>query len=294
MSSHYFTVSERHTIHYQIIGDDHKPTLVLIHGGPGTGCTDNDLKFIQDLGIRAILIDQRGCGKSIPAGDVTDNTTQHLIDDIISIMDHLRISKAKLLGGSWGSTLATLFTMQHPKRVESLILRGLFLGTQASRAMYEDPHTNAYRILCSHIPYTYEGSPWQYYYDQLLSNNIDVQRNYARLFAEYNLHKITEGKVTRLDAGIDIDLIIATDRIRLHYSVNDFFIAKNYIFNHIQLLTNTPVTIVHGKYDEICSPEDVKLWTKLLPHTKVKWVEAGHSPKEDAIIQGVRQAIRNI
>lgn len=291
MDSHFLQVSESHTVHYQIIGDDHDPPLILIHGGPGAGCTDNDLNFIRDIKIRTILLDQRGCGKSTPAGNVTENTTQLLIADIISLMDHLQISKAKILGGSWGSTLATLFALQYHERVESLILRGLFLGTQASRSVYEDPDTDAYRILNSQVPSSYEGTVWEYYYDQLLSNNTETQRNYARLFAEYNLHQITEGKVKQLDEGVDIDKVLATNRIRLHYSVNDFFIAENYIWDHIQLLADIPITIVHGEYDEVCAPVDVRRWAKLLPHTKVLWVKGGHSPKEKAIIQGVRKAI---
>jgi proline iminopeptidase len=44
-----------------------------------------------------------------------------------------------VFGGSWGSTLALAYAIKHPERVESLILRGIFLLTQRELSwFYQD------------------------------------------------------------------------------------------------------------------------------------------------------------
>lgn len=291
MNSHFLKVSKTHTIHYQTIGIESDPPILLLHGGPGVGCTENDLNFFYGLKVKGILIDQRGCGLSTPKGSVIENTSQDLVNDIIVLMGFLNIKKAKILGGSWGSTLAILFAIQYPERVDSLLLRGLFTATKKSWASYEDPSTHAFKKLISYVPKSYKGTVWEYYYNKLVQGNETDQKKFVRLFAEYNLQKITEGKVTTLEPDIDIHELLNINRVRLHYMVHDFFIEENYIWKHISLIKDIPIILVHGKSDEICDPLTVERFSSLLPKSSVHWVEAGHSPKEKAIIEGVRSAL---
>ena len=111
-----------------------EPVMVM-HGGPGAGSHISFTRFFDPQRYRIILFDQRGCGKSTPsAGDgnataaLTDNTTQHLIDDISALRHELSIGgKMHVFGGSWGSTLALAYAIAHPATVQTLILRGVFL-----------------------------------------------------------------------------------------------------------------------------------------------------------------------
>jgi proline iminopeptidase len=88
---------------------------------------------------RVILFDQRGCGKSTPSASdddataaLTDNTTAHLIDDVLRLRRELNIhGKMHVFGGSWGSTLALAYAIAHPETVQTLILRGVFLCRRA-------------------------------------------------------------------------------------------------------------------------------------------------------------------
>ncbi len=80
---------------------------------------------------RVILFDQRGCGRSRPHASVTDNTTWHLVDDIERLRTLLDIDDWIVFGGSWGATLALVYAQSHPDRVNRLVLRGVFLATQA-------------------------------------------------------------------------------------------------------------------------------------------------------------------
>jgi proline iminopeptidase len=86
-----------------------------------------------------VLFDQRGCGNSTPSANdddatpaLTDNTTQHLIDDVLALRHELNINgKMHVFGGSWGSTLALAYAIAYPATVQTLILRGVFLCRRA-------------------------------------------------------------------------------------------------------------------------------------------------------------------
>src|SRR4051794_13178442 len=53
---------------------------------------------------------------------MTVNTTQHLIDDMERLREHLGIERWLTAGGSWGSTLALAYAEQHPGRVSEILL----------------------------------------------------------------------------------------------------------------------------------------------------------------------------
>lgn len=74
-------------------------------------------------------MDQRGGGKSTPAAELCENTTQLLVSDIEALRTKLQIAKWHIVfGGSWGSTLSLAYAQTHPDSVGALVLRGIFLG----------------------------------------------------------------------------------------------------------------------------------------------------------------------
>ena len=91
---------------------------------------------------RIILFDQRGCNRSLPNGDIINNTTQDLINDIEEIRKKLDIKKLVLFGGSWGATLALLYAEHYPKNVSGIILRGAFLARQQDLAWFINSGVN--------------------------------------------------------------------------------------------------------------------------------------------------------
>ena len=77
-----------------------------------------------------ILVDQRGCARWTPHGEIADNTTDDLVADFERLREALGIDKWHVFGGSWGSTLALYYAQQHPGRCLSLVLRGIWLLRQ--------------------------------------------------------------------------------------------------------------------------------------------------------------------
>ena len=86
-------------------------------------------KFLIPLFIELSCLIKRGSGKSLPYASINKNTSSYLIEDIKTILDSLN-RKSILYGGSWGSTLALLFSERYPSYVYSLVLRGFFYVVQ--------------------------------------------------------------------------------------------------------------------------------------------------------------------
>lgn len=112
---------------------------MFIHGGPAAGCHSSSAGFFNPEWYRVILFDQRGCGKSTPSASdedataaLTDNPTQHLIQDVLELRRELNIpGRMHVFGGSWESTLALAYAIAHPETVQTLILRSVFLCRRA-------------------------------------------------------------------------------------------------------------------------------------------------------------------
>jgi proline iminopeptidase len=126
-------VGDGNAVYWETCGNpDGKPAVVL-HGGPGSGCGDFFRRFFDPAAYRMVLFDQRNCGRSTPhaselATSLAANTTAHLVADIESLREHLRIERWLVLGGSWGSTLGLAYAEAHQARVSELILFGVTAG----------------------------------------------------------------------------------------------------------------------------------------------------------------------
>src|SRR6476660_3303489 len=120
-------VGDGHTIYFEQCGNPNGAPVLLVHGGPGGGSNATMRRFHDPNHYRIVLFDQRGCGRSTPNASLDANTTWHLVADMELLRETLGIERWQLFGGSWGSTLALAYAETHPERVDSLILRGIFL-----------------------------------------------------------------------------------------------------------------------------------------------------------------------
>ena len=130
--SGFLRVSELHQIHYQLHGNPKGKPVIVLHGGPGVGCYPRLVQYFDPQKWLIVLHDQRGAGRSLPAGEVRENTTADLVADIERLRAHLKIGGPVLVfGGSWGSTLGLAYAEAHPEHVSGLVLRGIWTGTAA-------------------------------------------------------------------------------------------------------------------------------------------------------------------
>src|SRR5207244_12740856 len=109
-------------VYWEVCGNPRGKPAVVLHGGPGSGCTPWHRRLFDPAAYRVVLFDQRGCGRSRPhAGspetELSGNTTRNLIADIELVRVHLNVERWLVLGGSWGSALALAYAERFPTRV---------------------------------------------------------------------------------------------------------------------------------------------------------------------------------
>jgi len=120
-------------VYWEVCGNPRGKPAVVLHGGPGSGCTPWHRRLFDPAAYRVVLFDQRGCGRSRPHAsspetELSGNTTGNLIADIERLRVHLNVERWLVLGGSWGSALALAYAERFPTRVTELILFGVTTG----------------------------------------------------------------------------------------------------------------------------------------------------------------------
>ena len=85
----------QHEIYIEQFGNPDGIPVLFLHGGPGSGCRPQHRCYFDPARYHIILFDQRGCGRSLPAGELTHNDMEHLIGDIEAIRELLKIEKEK-------------------------------------------------------------------------------------------------------------------------------------------------------------------------------------------------------
>ncbi len=115
-------------IWYKIVGNGKKIPILMLHGGPGY--PSNSLQTLTNLANerKVIFYDQLGCGRSDRPTDKSLWKIERFIEELHAVKKTLRLDRFILLGHSWGSMLATAYTLKYPSSVKSLILSGPFLS----------------------------------------------------------------------------------------------------------------------------------------------------------------------
>ncbi|NOY14882.1 MAG: prolyl aminopeptidase [bacterium] len=275
----FLQVSPLHQLHIARYGSPSGTPILFIHGGPGSKSKPNYLDYLPDnLPIHAILYDQRGCGLSQPAGEINQNTTQHLIQDIEKLRRRLNIDKWYVTGGSWGSTLALLYAQKHPKVVKGLILRNIFLARQKDNSwlyqpdgvgqFFPDKVKPVEKYLKKH------NLSWDnlifHAYQTLKTGSFNQQKTITALIYgwEHSLMSLDVPVHQTTPQEIDQETI-ASARIFTHYAANDFFIKNNQIIKNTSKIKHIPTAIIHGRYDMVCPLQQAYTLHQHLPNSQL-------------------------
>ncbi|MTE13204.1 alpha/beta fold hydrolase [Nocardia aurantiaca] len=112
-----------HELRYHEAGEG--PALVLLHGsGAGVSGWANfgDNLPVLAQHFRCLILDQPGFGESGRPEVYERNYLRIAADAVIGLLDELGIEKAHVLGNSMGGTVATLLALEHPGRVDRVVL----------------------------------------------------------------------------------------------------------------------------------------------------------------------------
>ena len=274
-------VGNGHKIFYRQFGTPNGKTAVCLHGGPGSSSHAATAANFNLKKFRVILCDQRGCGKSLPAGEVQNNTTEDLSEDICRLLSFLNIqNKVVVYGSSWGSTLALYFAEHHPEKVERLVLSKIFLANADNKFWEESGSAFVYpdvlEKVVAEVP-SGEDIP-SYYYKLVMSHNRKQQEKAVKLYAnyEYNLSYLNLPKME--DEISDED--IASAKIYIHYAANKYFLSDNELLDNADKLKKIPVHILHNRADLLCPLKGAFQLHKALPLSTLEVIPAyGHISK---------------
>ena len=298
--SGYLKVSEIHEIYYELSGNSEGKPVFFLHGGPGGSSSPYMRRFCDPDKFLMVLSDQRGAGKSKPYGEIKENKTQNLVEDIERLRKHLKLEKIILFGGSWGTTLGLAYAEAYPENVSGMVLRGVFMATKEE------------------IDHFYHGGVGRYFpeiYDALLSTLPEPSRRplpdylfrlikegsqadkakYSRAWAKY------EGRISGLEVPdeviknwIENSNPYAFSLFENFYMANGCFLEEGQLFKDAEKISHIPTIIINGRYDVICPPVTAYRLHKLLPKSKLIIAEgAGHwmgeKPIESALIEAMRE-----
>jgi 3-oxoadipate enol-lactonase len=116
----YARASDGIRLHYEVLGRS-GATPVLMIQGLGADKHGWDMQRLPlALHYRVIALDNRGAGRSDkPFGHYS---LEQMADDAISVLDHLGVDKAHIVGASMGGAITQIIGLKHPERVMSLTL----------------------------------------------------------------------------------------------------------------------------------------------------------------------------
>ncbi len=264
-----------HLLHVEEWGAaDGVPALVL-HGGPGSGCSPLLRRFFDPARFRIVCPDQRGAGRSLPAGETRANTTVHLLADLKMLRRTLGIERWLVVGGSWGATLALAHALDAPEAVSGLLLRGSFL------ARPQDVHgffADAPAPLAARWPMLAQLAP-----------DGDEAKQIVDAWARH------EQRLSGADAFFeppDIAKLLPRYRLQSHYLQHGCWLQAPPLLDRCGALPPLPTLLLHGREDRICPPDGAVALSQRLPHAGLRWAEsAGHDPAHPAMVALMVQAL---
>jgi proline iminopeptidase len=288
-------VGDGHRLYWETCGNPAgKPALVL-HGGPGSGCTAGSRRPFDPTAYRIVLFDQRGCGRSTPhagepSAELSANTTEHLLADIERLRLCLGMERWLIFGGSWGSTLALAYAERHPERVSELILASVTTTTRwevdwitGGVGQY---FPEAWDRLRAGAPGG-EGSLIDAYHRLLMSPDPAVHAKAARDWCDWEiaivaLHKNQPPSPRYESAGFRL----AFARIVTHYFRHYAWLEDGVLLREAHRLAGIPGALIQGRLDLGCPLITAWRLAQAWPGSELVTVDdAGHDGRDPGMTE---------
>lgn len=286
--SGHLDVGDGHRLYWETVGSADGLPAIWLHGGPGAPASPNSRRNFDPSRYRAVVFDQRGCGRSRPlasetGSDLSANTTDHLVADMERLRTHLGIERWVVVGGSWGVTLALVYAQRHPERVLGMVLAAVTSGRLKET-----------QWITRHMGRVFPRE-WDRFVELVppAERDGDLAAAYARLLArpdpqarEEAARRWCEWEDTHMSLAPNYKAHLRTQelswqtvfaRLVTHYWAHGCFLADNEVLVNMARIAHIPATLIHGLHD-VSSPLDTA-WElhKAWPASRLVVVgDAGH------------------
>ncbi|MEW2294939.1 prolyl aminopeptidase [Streptomyces sp. NPDC006743] len=256
-------VGDSNRLYWEVCGNPHGKPALMLHGGPGSGCTPGHRRYCDPARYRIVVLDQRGCGRSTPHASAYDtdmrvNTTAHVLADLELLRRHLGIERWLVWGASWGAVLALRYAQTRPGAVSELVLTGIATGSNAEVALlthglgriFPDAFARFLAALPEHADRT--GNLAAAFNRLIESPDPAVRERAARAWTDWETAIIPAPprSVARYE---DPAFRMAFARTVTHYFGNDHFLGagndEGVVLRDAPLLRGIPGTLVQGSLD---------------------------------------------
>lgn len=293
----FLETSSQHRVYIEESGNPEGIPVIFLHGGPCSGTKPDHRRFFNPEYYRIVLMDQRGCGLSLPFGELEHNTTQDLITDMEQLRQQSRIEKWLLFSGSWGAALALLYAQQHPEKVSGMILRGVFLAREKDLNWFLNEgvrriYPEQWQKLHESIPESLRDDLLQGLCAGLWGKDEVTKRRIAKEWTAWGA-QVSLGRDYQPDRAVGhaSEKMLKQVMMELHYAKHRYFISENQILQNCHLLSTIPSIIIHGRYDLVCPMEAAVALHKALPHAEYRVLpNAGHIAKGEEMIDALVSA----
>ena len=274
--------SAGHELQVQEWGAPDGLPVLLLHGGPGSSCNPALLRPFDLQRQHVIGFDQRGAGRSTPAGGTAHNSVPDLLADIHLLRRTLGIARWLVVGGSWGATLALLHALDAPDAVSGVLLRGVFLAREVDLDAFFDPAA---------------WISWQPAQGRLM-DGLDAVMQHGDRAAQDALSVHWWRWEMAMD-GMAIDTPPAPATLHARYRVQAHYLRHGCWLTETPLLERlaaaplqVPVQLLHGTEDRICPPAGAAAVQRRIPGARLRWVAgAGHAPTHPAMHAALVEAL---
>lgn len=303
LKSYMMKVSDLHTIAYRTYGNPKGKPVLFVHGGPGSAPSDNAARFFNPKRYYIVLVDQRGCGKSIPTAETRENTTQDLIKDFEKIREYLNIDKWQVFGGSWGSSLSLAYAYTHPERVTELIVRGIFFGSKKEVDWVTQPgylellNPEAWAIYEKPLPKNTGTKDYFKLFGECFAGEYGPKVKDSALLSwsvweDSNSHLVPMDLTKMIKELRKDKTYIEMSTLEYHYFDNHLFLPDGYFLDkrNLNKIKHIPTVIVQGRYDLVCPFTTAWSLHEALPNAEFYPTIAGHSAFDDENIKHLVQA----
>ena len=257
-------VGDGHIVYWERVGRRDGVPALYLHGGPGSGAGSGARRYFDPDVYRAVLFDQRGCGRSRPLAedastDLTTNTTAHLVADIERLREQLGVERWVVVGLSWGVTLGLVYAQAYPERVSAMVLAAITTGTRREVEWITRDigcvFPQEWEAFMSLVPEQERAGNLSTAYARLLASaDADVRREVASAWCRWeDTHvSLTPGwrRSTRYD---DPTFRAVFARLVTHYWSHDCFLIEGQVLAGMRRLRGIPAVLIHGRWD-ISSP----------------------------------------
>lgn len=286
----YLDVGGGHALYFAEYGCADAPAVLVLHGGPGSGCHPSMTEWFDLRRWRVVLLDQRGAGRSRAAERLRNNTTMDLVDDIERLRNALGIRRWTVVGGSWGACLALLYAGSHPEALSALVLRGAFLAGQRDIDWF-------FQGLGSLVPRDWDRltagwtrmqrrAVFQTLATLLQNGTVQERQDAALRWGRYEDAVMQAMRGQRTPAPLPaLEKWVTKYQLQAHYLSQQCFTSERAVLYSAMWAASVPTVIVHGTHDWICVPRNAELLQRCMPRARMRWVERGTHAASDPLIR---------